>query len=188
MTDELTLLPCPFCGGNGKLIESHRYDASVDSTPPHWKVSCECVGCNGAAINIWRQSEEEALKAWNARIESEDINRMRNLLEDVVNALDLSEIAVETHGPLGTEPAELVKLVLQQKDREIALLRHEPDNLPEWAKHEINMHYIMAARESSEIIRELNKNSPVAVGDPYFSGYLAALRWVLSLRKPEAHS
>lgn len=73
MTDELTLLPCPFCGGNGKLIESHRYDASVDSTPPHWKVSCECVGCNGAAINIWRQSEEEALKAWNHRVEPDTL-------------------------------------------------------------------------------------------------------------------
>ena len=57
------------------------------------------------------------------RHESDDVNRLRNLLEDVVNALDLSEIAIETHGPLGTEPAELVKLVLDQKDMQIALLQ-----------------------------------------------------------------
>lgn len=67
MTEELK--PCPFCGGNGKLIESHRYDASVDSTPPHWKISCECIGCNGAAINIWRQTPEDAITAWNTRHE-----------------------------------------------------------------------------------------------------------------------
>ena len=68
MSEELK--SCPFCGGNGKLIESHRYDASVDPTPPHWKVSCECIGCNGAAINIWRQTPEDAIEAWNSRHES----------------------------------------------------------------------------------------------------------------------
>ena len=50
-------------------------------------------------------------------------SELENLLEDVVNALDLSDIAIEQHGPLGTAPAELVRLVLAQKDRTIELLR-----------------------------------------------------------------
>jgi len=41
------------------------------------------------------------------------------MLEDVVNELDLSEAAIAGHGPLGTPPAQLVRLVLDQKDRTI---------------------------------------------------------------------
>lgn len=46
----------------------------------------------------------------------------RNMLEDVVNELDLSDVAIEKHGPLGTPPAELLKLVLAEKDRAISVL------------------------------------------------------------------
>lgn len=49
--------------------------------------------------------------------------QLENMLEDVVNELDLSEAAIETHGPLGTAPAELVRLVLEEKDRKIRLLQ-----------------------------------------------------------------
>jgi hypothetical protein len=48
---------------------------------------------------------------------------LENMLEDVVNALDLSDGMIETHGPLGTSPAELVRLVLARKDKEIELLK-----------------------------------------------------------------
>jgi len=48
---------------------------------------------------------------------------LENMLEDVVNELDLSEGMIEKHGPLGTAPAELVRLVLKQKDLEIAALK-----------------------------------------------------------------
>lgn len=50
--------------------------------------------------------------------------QLENMLEDVVNELDLSEAAIETHGPLGAAPAELVRLVLEEKDRKIRLLQH----------------------------------------------------------------
>lgn len=49
--------------------------------------------------------------------------QLENMLEDVVNELDLSEIAIEKHGQLGTAPAELVRLVLEQKDMEIRTLK-----------------------------------------------------------------
>lgn len=48
---------------------------------------------------------------------------LENMLEDVVNELDLSDAAIAEHGPLGTRPAELVRLVLVQKDRTIRNLR-----------------------------------------------------------------
>jgi len=55
---------------------------------------------------------------------------LENMLEDVVNELDLSEIAIEKHGPLGTPPAELVRLVLEQKDRQIQMLKSGMVQLP----------------------------------------------------------
>ena len=48
---------------------------------------------------------------------------LEQMLEDVVNVLNLSDATIEAHGPHGTPPAELVRLVLQQKDRTIRNLR-----------------------------------------------------------------
>jgi len=48
---------------------------------------------------------------------------LENMLEDVVNELDLSEVAIEKHGPLGTAPSELVRLVLDEKDSQIRALK-----------------------------------------------------------------
>ena len=51
---------------------------------------------------------------------------LENMLEDVVNALDLSDGAIAKHGELGTPPAELVRLVLAEKDRIINWRRTTP--------------------------------------------------------------
>ncbi len=48
---------------------------------------------------------------------------LENMLEDVVNELELSEGMIEKHGPLGTAPAALVRLVLDSKDKEIRALQ-----------------------------------------------------------------
>ena len=50
--------------------------------------------------------------------------QLEQMLEDVVNELDLSEYAINKHGPTGTPPSELVKLVLSEKDNEIRILKH----------------------------------------------------------------
>lgn len=55
---------------------------------------------------------------------------LENMLEDVVNELDLSDDAIAEHGPTGTPPAELVRLVLDQKDREIRNLKAGMISLP----------------------------------------------------------
>lgn len=44
------------------------------------------------------------------------------MLEDVVNELDLSDVAMHEHGQCGTSPAELVRLVIEEKDRTISCL------------------------------------------------------------------
>ena len=49
--------------------------------------------------------------------------QLENMLEDVVNELDLSEAMIEKHGQEGTAPAGLVRLVLDQKDKEIQMLK-----------------------------------------------------------------
>ena len=48
----------------------------------------------------------------------------RNMLEDVVNELELSNSIVEKHGPMGTPPSELVREVLAEKDRIIYALKN----------------------------------------------------------------
>ena len=50
-------------------------------------------------------------------------SELENMLEDVVNELYLSETMIEKHGPLATAPSELVRLVLEEKDRTIRMLR-----------------------------------------------------------------
>lgn len=49
--------------------------------------------------------------------------QLENMLEDVVNELNLSDAMIEIHGQEGTAPAELVRLVLEQKDKEIRMLK-----------------------------------------------------------------
>lgn len=50
-------------------------------------------------------------------------NELENMLQNVVNELDLSDGMIEEHGQFGTNPAELVRLVLERKDNEIAMLK-----------------------------------------------------------------
>ena len=48
--------------------------------------------------------------------------QLEQMLEDVVNELDLSDTMIDEHGPLGTSPAHLVRLALDQKDKTIRML------------------------------------------------------------------
>lgn len=50
---------------------------------------------------------------------------LENMLEDVVNELNLSGEMIEKHGQESTTPAKLVRLVLEQKDKEIKMLKQK---------------------------------------------------------------
>jgi len=56
------------------------------------------------------------MSCWNKK-------ELEDMLEDVVNELELSESMIAKHGPLGTAPSELVRLVLDRKDLEIRALK-----------------------------------------------------------------
>ena len=49
--------------------------------------------------------------------------QLKNMLEDVINELDLSEQMIEKYGQEGTPPAQLVRLILDQKDQTIKMLK-----------------------------------------------------------------
>lgn len=67
----------------------------------------------------------EIMECYASKLEQDggEDQRLRNLLEDVINELELSDDVVQKHGPLGTPPAELVRLVLEQKDLQIRALK-----------------------------------------------------------------
>jgi hypothetical protein len=50
-------------------------------------------------------------------------DELENMLYDVVTELNLSDSMLAKHGPLGTPAAELVRLVLEDKDRTIRMLK-----------------------------------------------------------------
>jgi len=52
-----------------------------------------------------------------------DKEQLEQMLEDVINELDLSDETILKHMELETPPAELVRLVLAEKDRIIRNLR-----------------------------------------------------------------
>lgn len=62
------------------------------------------------------------MSAWNKE-------ELENMLGAVINELNLSGDMVDKHGQLGTSPAELVRLVLDEKDLRINALENHIKNL-----------------------------------------------------------
>ena len=60
---------------------------------------------------------------------------LESLLEDVVNELDLSDATLTEHGQNGIPPAELVRLVLEQKDKEIRMLKQGMKTISSYESH-----------------------------------------------------
>ena len=59
MSDETTLLPCPFCGGEAKLFKGIL---------GFWHVMCkDRDGCGVVPITNGADTETEAIEAWNTR-------------------------------------------------------------------------------------------------------------------------
>jgi len=88
---------------------------------------------------------------------------LENMLEDVVNELNLSEAAIKKYGPIGTAPSELVRLVLQEKDRCFQQLQIENKRLKN-LKHIVTRiveHYykgdLMTHREIAEAMKQALK-------------------------------
>ena len=76
------LKPCPFCGGaNAEVIDEieeylekwgDEFDESgLDVGRPSKAVVCPCTKGGCGAIGGWRETEAEAIEAWNRRANDE---------------------------------------------------------------------------------------------------------------------
>lgn len=61
------LKPCPFCGGNAKLIETYKY-VGLSKPIPRYFVRCDNDDCNVYVATCNSDTEEEAIEAWNRRV------------------------------------------------------------------------------------------------------------------------
>ncbi len=94
----------------------------MDKNDPRIKVAqARFLSMRDLMLEVYQDGYEDAGKCI-VELEAQTA-RMTNMLEDVVNELDLSAGAIEQHGPMGTPPAELVRLVLAEKDFKIAALK-----------------------------------------------------------------
>lgn len=61
-TNGITLLPCPFCGGEARIMHLPAVEPSA-----RWHV--DCANFSGCEIGpfLWRATEQEAIDAWNTR-------------------------------------------------------------------------------------------------------------------------
>lgn len=77
MTDEsLNLLPCPWCNGEARIVES--VDTGEKYGGPHFIVRCPSIvgdfvtGCLGNHTNLWDMTPEDAANRWNRRTPQPD--------------------------------------------------------------------------------------------------------------------
>lgn len=95
---------------------------------------------------------------------------LENMLEDVVTKLILSEGAIEKHGPLGTAPAQLVRLVLEEKDFKINALKRGVKDVGGTASKQVGATTKKDDKKGEQMRKKETKTSngaPVAVGCLY---------------------
>lgn len=91
------LLPCPFCGGKAELWRAHPEN-------PKRKAWVACMD-RCAVMTKEYETNQEAAKAWNRRLDAERVRELEALLKPF--ALDADEWAdsvPDDYSPLCTEP------------------------------------------------------------------------------------
>lgn len=67
------LKPCPFCGGEAKIRQSHPSQAKHNKHCAYWQVTCDPVvegyvsSCPGSQSDTWQATPEDAELEWNTR-------------------------------------------------------------------------------------------------------------------------
>lgn len=70
MSDRIELLPCPFCGGEARMMTTSGYDAG-----PAFRVECSNWGaCPVEPKTVEYNGEAYAASRWNERYEPEPDN------------------------------------------------------------------------------------------------------------------
>lgn len=88
MTDKVTLLPCPFCGGAAKLTDHEDCDVGG-----RWVV---CTPCGAAR---WGDQPDEAIAAWNTRTNTntELVEALREIAAGVEKRMHDGTTVVDDH-------------------------------------------------------------------------------------------
>jgi len=122
MSEELK--PCPFCGGEARLN-----DAVV--------VECETDNCFGNAVDeVYFETAKEAVKAWNVRTDTQQVEQLRKELEGTKRRYDELEEAARGHMEVSMKIAGYIVQLEQKCD---ALAAHNKklhellDKIDAWA-------------------------------------------------------
>lgn len=67
MKEMTELKPCPFCGS--KNTACSFYTTHTEGMEDHYYIGCKNCGANGSR----GKSEEEAIEAWNRRVNDNDV-------------------------------------------------------------------------------------------------------------------
>lgn len=81
------LLPCPFCGGNRLHVDQTIYEPTGTEK---FAISCRTRGCHGVIFNLGFDlfhSQEEAIFAWNTRVNTEQksMREIKKVIERAVH-------------------------------------------------------------------------------------------------------
>lgn len=113
MAEEVKLLPCPFCGGEGKPAECES-GAFYDSPFKPWEIVCQGCGISGPL----EDTQAAAITAWNTRIAAE-----QTLNAELVEALRAARLffddgpnaGIVMHGLCAQIDAALTKATIAGK-------------------------------------------------------------------------
>lgn len=99
---------------------------------------------------------------------------LEEMLYDVVDELDLSDVMIDKHGPSGTPPAVLVREVLAQKDLQISMLRRGLVEIGHNTGY-TQIHQARLAQEVIEDAKETLHNKRLIAAAPYLLNALQML-------------
>lgn len=81
MQTDVTLKPCPFCGGEAELRGHYA--------PEYW-VGCVKIGCKATTEGFG--DKQRAIAAWNQRADAQDVAVLVEALERIAKEADQSDI------------------------------------------------------------------------------------------------
>ena len=97
--------PCPFCGGT--RLSMVKSDCTWHDPPVAYSVSCAGGDCHGHIFSLGHdlfKTEKEAVKAWNERAETDEIEKLRAALKDMAKHIwrgDWDKLDPETRALMG---------------------------------------------------------------------------------------
>lgn len=89
------LLPCPFCGGEGKVSEFHSF---------WYKSGCSNLNCFAYITSLVFQTKEEAIAAWNTR------KPMERIVERLEDNSEWTDSTFDEDGYCNDDSFEVIRL------------------------------------------------------------------------------